>query len=94
MIKADFPSVALRRLRDMVTFICWPGVEYDHSHAHLRRLRPSVYPVNVVILLYAILWNVLALPSTLLARYRDEQRIRRARQRLAAVWSTHEDDGP
>jgi GT2 family glycosyltransferase len=85
MIKDDPPRVALRRFRDMAVFICWPGVQYDCSHAHLRRLRPSVYPVNVAILLYAILWNILALPATLLARHRDDQRIQKARQRLAAL---------
>jgi len=85
MIKADPLRVAWRRFCAMVVFICWPGVEYDRSHAHLRRLRPSAYLVNVAILLYAVLWNVLALPATLLARCRDERRIRRARQRLAAL---------
>lgn len=85
MIKGDPPRVALRRFRDMAVFICWPGVEYDRSHAHLRRLRPSVYPVNVSILLYAVLWNLVMLPATLLARRRDEQRVRLARRRLAAL---------
>lgn len=85
MLKDDPPRVALRRFRDMAIFICWPGIQYDHSHAHLRRLRPSVYPVNVAILLYAVLWNLAALPATLLARYHDEQRIRQVRQRLAAL---------
>jgi len=94
MIKADTFRVGLRRFRDMVVFVCWPGVEYDRSHAHLRRLRPSLYPVNVAILLYAILWNVLALPATLLARCRDERRIRQARRRLAALRSSHEGDAP
>jgi GT2 family glycosyltransferase len=84
MIKSDPPRAALRRLRDMVVFICWPGVEYDRSHAHLRRLRPSIYPVNVGILLYAVLWNLVMLPATLLARRRDERRVRQARRRLAA----------
>jgi len=92
MIKSDPLRVALRRFRDMATFICWPGVEYDRSHAHLRRLRPSAYPVNVAILLYAVLWNILALPATLLARYRDEQRVRQARRRLAALPSLRQDD--
>jgi GT2 family glycosyltransferase len=84
MIKNDSPRVALRRFRDMVVFICWPHVQYDHSHAHLRRLRPSIYPVNVGILSYALLWNLLALPASLLARYHDEQRIRVARERLSS----------
>jgi hypothetical protein len=66
----------------MAIFICWPGVQYDHSHAHLRRLRPSVYPVNVLILLAAIAWNLLALPATLLARRSDEKLVRAARRRL------------
>ncbi len=83
-IKGDPPRVALRRLRDMAVFICWPGVQYDRRHAHLRRLRPSVYPLNVAILLYAMLWNLVMLPATLLARRRDGQRIRLARQRLVA----------
>ncbi len=85
MIKADSFRVAVRRFRDMVIFICWPGVRYDHSHAHLRRLRPSVYPINVAILLYAIVWNLAMLPATLIARHRDEQRIGKARQRLAVL---------
>jgi GT2 family glycosyltransferase len=85
MLKNDPPAVAGRRFRDMAVFICWPGVQYDCTHAHLRRLRPSLYPINVAILLYAVLWNLIALPATLLARYRDEQRIRQARQRLAVL---------
>ncbi len=94
MIKADPIRVALRRFHSMVVFVCWPGIKYYRSHAHLRRLRPSVYPVNVAILLYAILWNLLALPATLLARYRDEQLIRRARQRLDALQSPRARDRP
>ena len=93
MIKADPFRLAWRRFRAMVVFVCWPGIQYDRSHAHLRRLRPSAYPVNVAILLYAILWNVLALPATLLARCRDGQRIRRARRRLAALQLPHEGGG-
>ncbi|MDY6878314.1 MAG: glycosyltransferase family 2 protein [Chloroflexota bacterium] len=85
MIKADLPRVALRRFRDMVMFICWPGVQYDHNLAHLRRLRPSVYPINTFILLYAIVWNLVMLPTTLIARHRDEQSIRKTHQRLAAL---------
>ena len=85
MIKADLPRVALRRFFSMVHFICRPGIRYDRSHAHLRRLRPSIYPVNVAIFLYAIAWNLVMLPITLVARYRDEQRIRAARQRLVAL---------
>lgn len=83
-IKNDPPRLALRRLRDMAVFIAWPGVQYDRRHAHLRRLRPFIYPFNVAILLYAMLWNLVMLPATLLARRRDGQRIRQARQRLAA----------
>ena len=94
MIKNDAPRVALGRLRDMVVFVCWPGIAYDHSHAHLRRLRPSVYPLNVLILLYAMFWNLLMLPATLLARRRDERRIRVARQRLAGLRAPAQGDGP
>jgi GT2 family glycosyltransferase len=85
MIKDDPPGVALRRFRDMVVFICWPGVQYDRSHAHLRRLRPSVYPVNVAVLMYSILWNLVMLADTLLARYQDEKYIRATRRRLAEL---------
>jgi len=92
MAKNDSPGVALRRFRDMVIFICWPGLRYDRSHAHLRRLRPSIYPVNVLILLYAILWNVLALPATLLARCRDEKRVRAARWHLADLLRRQPED--
>ena len=88
MIKDDPPLVALRRLFTMVHFICRPGIRYDHSHAHLRRLRPSIYPVNVAILLYAAAWNVVRLPFTLAARRREGERIRAARQSLAALNST------
>lgn len=94
MIKDDLPRVALRRFLGMVHFICRPGLKYDHSHAHMRRLRPSTYPVNVAILLYAIAWNVAMSPLTLLARRRDEQRIRAARRRLAALQSPDWGDTP
>jgi GT2 family glycosyltransferase len=92
MIKADLPRVALRRFFDMAYFICRPGIPYDHTHAHLRRLRPSIYPVNVAILLYAIAWNLVMSPVTLLARYRDGRRIHVARQRLAALQSAGHGD--
>jgi GT2 family glycosyltransferase len=92
MIKDDSLGVALRRFRDMAVFVCWPGVQYDRSHAHLRRLRPSVYPVNAAILFYAILWNLLMLPLTLLDRCRDERRIRKTRRRLAALQVRGKDD--
>ena len=85
MIKDDPPLVALRRFFTMLHFICRPGIRYDRTHAHLRRLRPSIYPVNVAILLYAIVWNLAMSPVTLLARHRAGRRIRAARQRLAAV---------
>ena len=85
MIKADLPRVALQRFITMIHFICRPGIRYDHTHAHLRRLRPSIYPINVAILLYAILWNLVMSPVTLLARHRDGRRIRAARQQLAAL---------
>lgn len=85
MLKNDTPRMALRRLLGMAQFVCSPGIEYDRTHAHQRRLRPSVYPVNVAILLYAVLWNLAILPATLLARYHDEQRIQVARQRLMAL---------
>jgi len=91
ILKNDAPRVIFRRLRDVLVFICWPRVEYDRSHAHLRRLRPASYPVNVAILAYALLWNLLALPATLLARYRDGQRIRTARRQLAAALAAAQD---
>jgi GT2 family glycosyltransferase len=92
MIKDDPPLMALRRLFTMVHFICRPGIRYDHSHAHLRRLRPSIYPVNVGILFYAVLWNLVMSPVTLLARHRDRRRIHAARQRLAALQPVDQGD--
>jgi GT2 family glycosyltransferase len=89
MIKNDSPRVALRRFRNMAIFVCWPGVQYDRHHAHLRRLRPSIYLVNVLILLYAILWNLLNLPLTLLARRSDEKCVRAARRRLSELQAHH-----
>jgi GT2 family glycosyltransferase len=91
MIKNDSLCLGLRRFYAMAVFVCWPGVQWDRSHAHLRRLRPAAYPLNVAILLYAILWNLLALPATLAARARDERRVRRARRRLAARLSEEGD---
>ena len=92
MIKADLPRVALQRFTTMIHFVCRPGIRYDHTHAHLRRLRPSIYPVNVAILLYAILWNLVMSPVTLLARHRDRRRIHAARQRLAALQPVDQGD--
>jgi GT2 family glycosyltransferase len=39
-----------------------------------RRLRPSNFFVNLTILLYAVVWNLLRLPVTLRKRYKDNQR--------------------
>ena len=82
MVKDDPPLVAVRRFLSMVHFICWPGISYDRTHAHLRRLRPAGYWVNVAILSYAVAWNLVMLPATLIARCHDRRRIRTARRRL------------
>jgi hypothetical protein len=70
----------------MIRFVCLPRVQFDERIPHFRRLRPSNFIVNSVILAYALLWNIVFLPSTLRARRKAEQRIVQAQQR----WTTSE----
>lgn len=80
MIKNESWGMALRRFSAMVRFICHSDPAYDRTLADLRRLRPSIYPVNVAILTYAIVWNAVMLPGTLRSRLRDERRVQEARR--------------
>ena len=81
MIKNDTLRSIGRQIVWLFKFVCPPRLEYDVRIPHFRRLRPSNFMVNNMILLYALLWNLLFLPVTLRARYRDEHRIAQARKR-------------
>lgn len=85
MLKNDTPSSIWRQIVWLLKFVCPPRLEYDVRIPHFRRLRPSNFVVNNVILLYALLWNLLFLPATLRVRYRDERRIIRARKRWERI---------
>jgi len=81
MVKNDTPRSIWRQIVWLFKFVCPPRLEYDVRIPHFRRLRPSNFIVNTAILLYALLWNILFLPATLWARYRDERRIAQVRKR-------------
>ncbi len=55
---------------------CSPWLRLDLEHDYtLGRYRPASLPVNGMLALGAIAWNLLALPQTLCAGYRDRKRI-------------------
>jgi len=81
MLKNDTPRSIYRQIVWLFKFVCPPRLEYDVRIPHFRRLRSSNFLINNGILLYALLWNLLILPATLLARARDERRIVQARKR-------------
>ncbi len=81
MLKNDTPRSIWRQIVWLFKFVCPPRLEYDVRIPHFRRLRPSNFVVNNAVLLYALLWNLLLLPVTLRARYRDGRRIAQARKR-------------
>ncbi len=85
MIKNDTPRSIWRQVVWLFKFVCPPRLEYDVRIPHFRRLRPSNFVVNNVILLYALLWNIIFLPATLWARYQDERRIAQVRERWQQV---------
>ncbi|MDY6878311.1 MAG: glycosyltransferase family 2 protein [Chloroflexota bacterium] len=81
MIKNDTLGSIWRQTVWLFKFVCPPRLEYDIRIPHFRRLRPSNFAVNNAILLYALVWNLLFLPATLWARYRDGRRTAQARKR-------------
>lgn len=54
-----------------LTKACLPGLRVDPRDAIARRLRPSNIFVNFGIVMYAIGWNIVQLPSTLKRRGED-----------------------
>jgi len=84
MLKNETRHEIWRQLKWMVHFVCLPRVQFDERIPHFRRLRPSNFVVNSVILAYALLWNVTFFPSTLHARREAERRIIQTQRR----WTT------
>lgn len=81
MLKNDMRDSIWQQIQWLLRFVCTPRVEYDVRIPHFRRLRPYNYIVNVLILLYAFLWNLVFFPATLRARREAERRIIQAQQR-------------
>lgn len=52
----------------------WARLDFEHDYT-LQRYRPASLPVNGILALGAIGWNLVALPQTLYAGYRDQKRI-------------------
>lgn len=86
MLKNETRHEIWRQIKWLIRFVCPPRVQFNERIPHFRRLRPSNFIVNSVILAYALLWNIVFLPSTLRARRKAEQRIIQAQQR----WTTLE----
>ena len=80
MLKNETRQEAWRQLAWLIKFVCSPRIEFDERIPHFARLRPSNFVVNTAVLIYALLWNVVHLPSTLRARREAEQRIIEAQE--------------
>lgn len=88
ILKNEPPAGIRARLAWLVRFVASPRVEYDRDVSHFRRLRPGRWPVNVALLAYGFLWNLVFLPETLAARRRDYRRVALARDRVSALPAT------
>jgi GT2 family glycosyltransferase len=84
MLKNDSLPSIVAQIKWLLHFVGSRRVTYDPAISHFRRLRPSTWPINTLILAYAFLWNLLFLPLTLYARHRDYRLVAAARARLAA----------
>ena len=62
----------------------WLRLNWDGDYT-LRRYRPASLPVNALLALAAIGWNVAALPQTLRAGRMDRERIARCRARVTEL---------
>ena len=84
MFKNDSWPAIKAQIKWLLHFVSRGDIPYDPAISHFRRLRPSTWLVNNLILAYAFLWNLLFLPFTLYARRRDYRLVMAARARLAA----------
>nr|MBF0223659.1 glycosyltransferase family 2 protein [Desulfobulbaceae bacterium] len=83
IIKNESYSAGWQEIKEVIRFVCKPGVEFDPNIPHCLRMRPSNFMVNSLALGCAFLWNIFALPATLSARREDERRIDLVRKRWA-----------
>lgn len=88
ILKNESGAARRARLTWLLRFVARPRSDHDPGLSHFQRLRPSIWPVNVAILGYALLWNLVFLPQTLAARQRDYARVRRVRDRVTALAPT------
>jgi len=84
MLKNDTRDSIWRQIKWLIRFVCPPRVRFDERIPHFRRLRPSNFAVNSMILAYAFVWNLVFLPATLRARRQAERQIIQAQRR----WNT------
>lgn len=80
LIRMSLKLEGLRRgLRTVATVFnraCNPALQLDFAADYtLRRYRPSSLPVNAGLAMAALGWNVLAMPHTLYAGWRDRRRV-------------------
>ena len=85
ILKNEPPRRIVSRSLWLARFVLSPRARHDPAVSHLARLRPSRWPVNAVLLLLAVGWNVVMLPATLAARRRDYARVARVRARVSAL---------
>lgn len=77
-------AAGLRAIVTVLNRACnpWLRLNWEGDYT-LRRYRPASLPVNALLALAAIGWNIAALPQTLRAGRMDRQKITRCRARMA-----------
>ncbi len=83
-VKQRGMAAGLRAVVTVLNRACnpWLRLNWEGDYT-LRRYRPASLPVNAVLALAAIGWNIVALPQTLRAGRMDRERIARYRARMA-----------
>ena len=94
ILKNESGAARRARLTWLLRFVARPRSDHDPGLSHFQRLRPSIWPVNVAILGYGLLWNLVFLPQTLAARQRDYARVRLVRDRVTALAPTRLERAP
>ena len=84
-LKNRHPVKVFARMVSFLDVGCnpWPLTYNPHDHAHCRMRNTGNVMLNSFVLLRAVIWNIVRLPSTLRARWRDRRAACAARVELA-----------
>ena len=72
----------LSTIKLIINFGCNPFLKYDKENVNLQRLRPSNIFVNLILVIYSILWNIIFLPETVYKRRSDYNKVKLIRRKL------------